>query len=253
MKTPPKMTFEQQQARIAAKRLSICRFLAGGEVYSTSAILADLLGGVSRQTCERTLQGMERDKLVVHERLAGAGPLVPTLWGITPHGLAFADACGDPHHELGRTNASYVQHRLDRQKIRIAAESAGWTAWTTERALHIAAEAAKEKLRKIPDAVATSPDGKRIAIEIERHAKTPKRYAELITAYILEIKAGRYSSVHFICPPGIAHLVERAMNKVEFIKFQGEAVKVEPAHRARFRYFSFNDWTNAQTAIKEAA
>lgn len=243
MKLPPQLTHAEKLARTQAKRLAVCRWLAGGEVYSTVPVLAALLG-LHPSGVGRLLSSMAADKLLVQEKLT---PTL-TIWGITPHGLAFADAAGDPHHELSRTNPAYVQHRLDRQLMRLQAERAGWTAWTNERQLHIDAERSGIKLRKIPDAIATAPDGRRVAIEIERFAKSPKRYAELILAYVLEIKAGRYAAVHFVCPPGIARLVERAMSKVDSIKHHGEAVKIEDSHRRRFSYYDFAAWPPSASA-----
>ena len=38
-------------------------------------------------------------------------------------------------------------------------------------------------LKKIPDAIATSPSGERVVIEIERYVKTPKWYVEIISAH----------------------------------------------------------------------
>lgn len=238
---PPSMPYQERLARSAEKRLKVCQFLAGGEVYSTSAVLSELLGLFPTGT-RRLLTSMQKDKLLVSEALAPG--LV--VWGVTPHGLALADRCGDPHHELGRTNPAYVQHRLDRQLMRLAAERAGWTGWTTERALHLQAEALGIKLRKIPDAIATTPDGRGVvAIEIERHAKTPKRYQEVLVAYLQEIKAGRYHHVDMVCPDSVAHLVRRALDKVETVKFQGEVVRLDEKQRARFVVHAYSQWPPA--------
>lgn len=54
-------------------------------------------------------------------------------------------------------------HRLDTQRMRLAAEKAGWTQWVPERALQ------GRGLKKVPDAAAIDTRGHLVAIEIERH------------------------------------------------------------------------------------
>jgi hypothetical protein len=125
---------------------------------------------------------------------------------------------------------------LECQRIRIASEAAGWTNWTTDRDLHL------QGLKKIPDAVATDPAGVRVAIELERHAKTPKRYAEILAAHLLQVKAGHYSRIEYVSPPGDERLIRNSMQKVASVKVNGEAVKLEQKHRDRFTFHSIADW-----------
>lgn len=234
----PQMTAVERMARAAEKRAAILSFLATGEVWTTAEIAA-LVAGTSRRRALDTLAAMERDALIAGEALTYAGkPL--TLYGITAHGCAVADAFDCPHFEKGRTNPSWIEHRLCTQRMRLAAEAAGWRGWYGERVMRI--RASKEGWKKVPDALAETPDGEMVAVEIERHCKTPKRYGELILAYLQEIKAGRYSQVHFVCPAGVETLVQKAMARVTHIKHLGERVEVTPAHRARFRYANFNHW-----------
>jgi hypothetical protein len=158
------------------------------------------------------------------------------LWGITPHGAAMAGQFDAPLFELGRTNPSWIHHRLDTQRMRLAAEAAGWHEWTTERNLQ------GKSLKKVPDAAAVDPQGQRVAIEIERHCKTAKRYQEIILAYLQEIKAGRFAQVDFVCPDGVEALVQRAFERVQSVKYQGETVLLTDAHRSRFSFSSFSAW-----------
>ena len=64
--------------------------------------------------------------------------------------------------------------------------------------IHPAGVVAGARLR--PDAVAVDPQGNRIAIEIERHVKTLKRYEAVFAIYLQSIKRGEYAAVHYICP-----------------------------------------------------
>lgn len=234
----PTMTPTERAARAQEKRSAVLAFLGSGEVWTS----VDVIQGVtclSRTRAAALAAVMERDGLLLSEvHQVEARKL--KIYGITPHGLAMADRCGEPHFERGRTNPSWIMHRLEGQRMRLKAEAAGWTGWQPERALRM--RAAEERWKKIPDAVAASPAGESIAIEIERHAKSLKRYAELIVEYILEIKAGRYRRVHFVCPPGVEVAVARAMAAVPAVRLAGETVQLTDQHRSRFLFFNFQNW-----------
>lgn len=235
MRAPlPKMSYAERMARAQAKAEILLKFLASGEVYITAEVAADLLQ-IDRSRAAATMNRLEREGALKSETHDVRARYVKQ-WGITPHGLALADCFGNPFVELGRTNGMQLEHRAACQRMRLKAENAGWTQWTPERILRL------EKLKKIPDAVATSPAGTRVALEIERNVKTPKRYAELIVAYLLEVKAGRYDEVHFVCPPGVEKLVQKALSRIDAVKFNGDVVKLEAKHRDRFRFFSFDNW-----------
>lgn len=234
----PTMTHAQRVARAQDKRSALLSFLASGEVWTVIDVAAQVMN-VSRRRALDALAAMERDHLITSETLS-VGARATTLYGITPHGCAVADAFDCPAFERGRTNPSWVEHRVAGQRLRLAAEAAGWTGWLPERALRV--KAALEGWKKIPDAVATSPASEVVAIEVERHCKTPKRYSELWLAYLQDMKANRFKRVHFVCPPGVEVLVARSMARVTHVKLNGEAVQITDAHRARFSYFNFNNW-----------
>lgn len=234
----PSMTHAQRMARAQDKRSALLSFLASGEVWTVIDVAAQVMN-VSRRRALDALAAMERDHLITSEILSVASRQT-TLYGITPHGCATADAFDFPAFEKGRTNPSWVEHRVCGQRLRLAAEAAGWRDWLPERAVR--AQAALEGWKKIPDALTTSPAGDVTAIEVERHCKTPKRYAELWLAYLQDMKANRFKRVHFVCPPGVEVLVARAMARVTHVKLNGEAVAITDAHRARCRFFNFNNW-----------
>ncbi len=234
----PAMSHAERMTRAQDKRSALLSFLASGEVWTTPEIAAQVVG-CSRRRALDALAAMERDALIASDTVSVAGRQT-TLYGITPHGCAAADAFDTPHFEKGRTNPSWVEHRVAGQRMRLAAEAAGWTNWLPERALRV--RAAAEGWKKIPDAVGTNPAGEVVAIEIERHCKTPKRYAELWLAYIQDMKAGRFRRVAFVCPPGVEALVAKSMARVTHVKLAGELVEITDKHRARFSYFNFNNW-----------
>lgn len=234
----PSMTHAQRMARAQDKRSAMLSFLSSGEVWTVIDVASQVMG-VSRRRALDALAAMEREHLITSETLS-VGARATTLYGITPHGCAVADAFDCPAFEKGRANPSWVEHRVAGQRLRLAAEAAGWTNWQPERTLR--ARAAQEGWKKIPDAVAMSPAGDVVAIEVERHCKTPKRYTELLLAYLQDMKSGRVKFVHFVCPPGVEVLVARAMARVTHVKLNGEAVQLTETHRARFSFYSCRNW-----------
>lgn len=241
----PQMTHAERTARAQAKTDVLLKFLGSGEVFTTAQVAATLWN-VDRRRAAAGMRSMEKRGLLKSEMHDVRAQDV-LVFGITPHGLALSDNYGNPRHEMGRTNGAQIEHRICGQRMRIKAEAAGWTDWTPERVIRLT-----PGLKKIPDAAATNPAGNRIAVEIERSIKTPKRYQEIIVAYLLEIKAGRYSEVHYVSPQGVEKLVRGTFDRIESVKFGGEIVKLEAKHRARFKFFSFDEWP-AKPAESEVA
>lgn len=233
MTTAPKMTHIEAMARHAAKQKIILDFLGSGESYTTVAIAADLLQLSLRRT-RAALDGLVKDGSLKSEmHHVDAHKLA--LYGITAHGLAIADRLDAPEFEKGRVNSAYIPHHIDTQRMRLRAEANGWTGWTPDRAMRTSGE-------KRPDAMAITRTGHRVAIEIERHAKSPRRYAEFIAKYLSAIKLKRYDYVCFICPVGVEKLVERSMGKVDAVRFAGELVRLNDEQRNCFKYFNFDNF-----------
>jgi len=232
---PPQMTVIERNARRDAKRQLLLKFLASGEVYTSTHLAAQVMS-VSRAVAVSTLQSLQKQGALKTEAHLCDGRRLQ-LWGVTPHGLALSDVFEDrPFFELGRTNSNYIPHHLDTQKVRLAAEDAGWADWIPGKVLY------GTGLKKVPDAQATSPNGKSVAIEIERHIKTPKRYAEIIAAYLQEIKAGKWGEVHYLTPPGLEARLEKAFAAVRAVTVAGGKVALADKHRAPFKFFSIDSW-----------
>jgi hypothetical protein len=230
----PKMSYEERQARAQAKKDTILGFLATGEVY-TSVVVAAQVMAASPSAAERTLASLVRDGSLKREsHMVGSRKM--HLFGITPHGLALMDRFDHPYFQLGRTNSSYIPHHLETQCARLAAEEAGWTDWTPGKLLH------SQGLKKIPDAIATSPAGARVAIEIERHVKTPKRYEEIISAHLQSISKKLWREVHYLTPDGLAMRVAKAFENVKSVPVNGDRIQLEHAHRERFLFYELSAW-----------
>lgn len=230
----PKMTYEERQARAQAKKDTILAFLASGEVY-TSVVVAAQVMVASPSAAERTLTGLVRDGALKFEsHMVGSRKM--HLYGITPHGLALMDRFDRPYFQLGRTNSAYIAHHLQTQRARLAAEEAGWTDWIPGKLLY------NQGLKKIPDAIVTSPSAERIAIEIENHVKSTKRLEEVVSAHLQSISKKLWREVHYLTPDGLATRVAKAFENVKSVPVNGDRIQLEQVHRDRFCFYELSGW-----------
>ena len=237
MNNLPSMTHQERQARASEKRERLLNFLASGEVWTSTQLAAEVLQ-VSRPVALNALSSLSVEKAVVSESRMIEGR-TQKIWGITSHGLALSGVAGSvPAFQLGRTNPSHIPHHLLTQKARIAAESAGWGGWVPGKLLYT------RELRKVPDAAATAPSGKREAVEIERYIKSHKRYADIIAAYLRDIKDGHLDEVHYLSPSGLHVPLEKVFRGIKTFSFAGEQVQVEERHQNRFKFYALTAWPN---------
>jgi len=235
---PPVMTRAEIVARAKAKEQIVLDFLASGEVWTIPAILQQLLQISPRRVLD-LIERMERDQLLRRETYdIGFGRAVPAV-GITPTGIAYAEnAAPDCPRFESLPTPQFMQHHIDTQRARLQAEAAGWQ-WEAGKRLY------NRGWHKVPDGLAISPQGERVAAEVERSIKTSLRYQQIIPQALRDIKAGRYDRVAYISPANRADAVERALRRVESVKVGGEIVKLTPAHWARFVFVNLADWPTA--------
>lgn len=233
---PPQLSRAEIESRALEKRQRVLDFLASGEVFTSARIVVALVN-IGLRNSQRLLTSMMRDGLVAVEKIDVLGG---SVYGITPRGIALSlvDDPG-PHFESGRVGALHIHHHLDCQTARLAAEAVGWREWVPDRRL------AARGLRKIPDAISTAPGGAKVAVEIERTIKTPKRYSDIIVAHLQQIKASYYSHVIYVSPRGESHAVQRALKRVETVRVNGESVRLTDAHFARFLFVDLSDFPRA--------
>lgn len=234
----PNLSHKQRLARAFAKRELLLQWLSTGEVY-TSLFIASRLMSVSQSSARRTLNALVRDGSIKFEPHYIASRK-SFIYGITPHGLALCDKFDVPHFQIGKTNSSYITHHLQTQQARLSAEASGWTDWRPGKVLY------GQNLAKVPDALATSPAGTRVAIEIERHIKTPKNYEEVIAGHLMCVTKKLWSEVHYLTPPALAKRVKKAFEHVTSVPVNGDRVALEQAHRDRFKFFELSDWPSGE-------
>lgn len=231
------MTSAEKRERAALKRRTLLSFLASGEVYTTLAIAAELLQ-TSERNALRLLQKLIEEKLLkVDEKVMPGSNL--KLYGVSAHGLALAETAHPQAREfgIGKTNPGWVQHHIEGQQIRIRAERAGWSAWIPGKLLLVNNE---KRLKKLPDALTVRPDGRHVAVEIERYVKSKKRMADVVAAHLQQIVAKHYDFVYYFSPHKTA--LERALDAVQFVIVDGNNVKLNDSHRARFKVFEIENW-----------
>lgn len=224
---------------IEQKRRAILRFLRD-ETWSTPDVLAIVAGAGTRQGIHRTLKAMERDELVKYHSLPIAGRRDLPTWGITPHGLAYAwdeaEQMEDrPRFEPSRLTLSRVPHQIDLQRARLAAEAAGWTEWLRGERLGF-------NPGTRPDALAVSPKGARVAIEVERTIKTRQRYQQIIASHLAAITSGQWVGVYYLTPEGMAERLRRVVESVEWVVENGERIELKDSHRKRFRFLELGQF-----------
>ena len=233
--TLPAMTFHEKQARAADKRQVILSFLASGEVYTTVNIAARVMG-CSVRSAIRTLNALIRETELKSETLLVQSRKVQ-IFGVTPHGLALAGKFDGTYFELGRTNPSNVPHHIQTQIARLSAEAAGWSAWQPGKTLYGGG------YLKVPDALSIRPDGAKIAIEIENHIKSRKRFEQVVSFHLQEMSKKSWAEVHYLTQPELILPLQNIFQRIETIPVKGERVSLEPKHRERFKFFSLANWS----------
>lgn len=239
----------ERRERAHTKRRAILRFIRY-EGWTTTEVVSVLLG-VGYSAAHQALKNLQRDGLTTSTSVfvpGRQGAVRIVLHGITAQGLAYAfdlDEAQDAKSpwEPSKTNPLFVPHQVMTQLARVRAEQLGWRDWLPARALM------RLGLPKLPDGEAYNPEGERIAIEVEREIKTDRRYEAVIGAYIAQIKTdGRWARVDYLCPDSdFAARLARNFGRLQQLRLEipGQPTKIgklEPAHLARFRFYSHADW-----------
>lgn len=219
------------------------------EVATTRPIV-ELLLDCQRQSALKTLKGMERAGLVFSHKFRTEITEL-TIWGLTVHGAALAHAPGEdyPYFEPGRIGENTLAHDLWVQRLRVKAVRAGWKNWINEKQIKRDVGAAamsnngKTAWRRIPDAVAQTPAGETVAVEVERTVKSPKRYSDIMVTYLQMITARTVQRVHYVCvTPSVRDRLAAIFSKISTVPVDGTHVKIEDKHRAKFLFYTVDDW-----------
>lgn len=232
----------------AEKQEKILSFIRD-ECFTESKIVAKLLD-TTPTTAYRTLKKMEKEGLVKMHDVSGMDlgrQGRQAIWGLTPTGALLAS---DPDaevfkidfYEVGRVKEVTIRHSLALQLAKVIALGKGWTEWKSSRAVQQMANGERSTWIQVPDALAISPKGILCAIELERNAKTPKRYEEILSGYAQMISDETVHQVYYICPQALAPRIKRLFAQVKKIIIDGKAHEVPESLLKRFIFMSYEEW-----------
>lgn len=226
-----------------AEKERIVRTFLKDEGFSTNKLLGELLN-ISRTGTFITLKGLEKRGILKQAKVSyelGSGS--PCLWGLTRTGAFLATEDGRyTHFDINRVSEITIRHELAVQRVRIKAYHLGWGEWLGGRELRKKAVAERSKWLQVPDAFAVSPKGRKVALEVERTVKTPKRYEEILSNFCQMLVDGTVQEIVYICPENICPRLERLFLRIETIFVDGKIRPVNESFRKRFHFVTFEGW-----------
>lgn len=232
---------EQSRSK-AVKETLILSFL-WEEGYSTAKILAPLLK-MTPNGIQRILRKMEAKELIkAHTVDFELSSWNLKIWGLTPAGTLLATPEDEKFKffEVSRVKPITMAHSLALQHIKVLAVSQGWVDWQSSSKMLKNANMNRSTWLQVPDAVAMSPKGRKIAIELERTVKTPKRYIEILANYAEMLSSGIIAEVIYICPENITKRLERLFHRIEKIIFRGKVIPVPEGLLKRFYFVTYDE------------
>lgn len=214
------------------------------ERFSMTPVLAQLLKMTPNGT-QRILNRMEAQEMIkAHTIDFELSAWSQKIWGLTPKGLLLVNDKNESikFFEVGRIKPITMMHSLALQRAKAIALGCGWNDWISSTKMLQSANLSRTTWMQVPDAVAMSPKRRKIAIELERTVKTPKRYVEILANYAEMLSSGIIVEVIYICPENIAKRLERLFFRIEKIIFKGKVMLVHASLLKRFYFLTYDEW-----------
>jgi hypothetical protein len=229
--------YAERQKRIEHKKQSLLTWLVDF-TWTTPEIAGQVMGLSTRAGINKTLKRLRSEELIKESSITLADNRGLRVIGITPNGLLWCDnhpnAAGKTSFDPKRVAQSTIIHRLDVQRCRIKIGASG-TKWIAENNY-------PESIVYRPDAILRVGDSS-VALELERTAKTRKRYQNIITQHLRQIHNGSYQYVHYVSTvPGFARRLERLFSSITKLPVRGQQVLFSDDLRGRFKFYDFNEW-----------
>lgn len=198
-----------------------------------------------RNSAYTALKRMEKKGLVqqhyIQWKIAQSGRL--SIWGLTPKGsYSLPDDGHCRHYSANRVSIHTIEHSLEIQKAKIFALKAGWRDWFCSRKVYQIAHQDPSIWLQIPDALATSPKGERMAIELERTAKGTLRYRNITENYCQMFLDRTVNRVVYICSENIKNSVEKRLLSPTEILLNGRINKFNESFKNRFAFTTTEGW-----------
>ncbi len=229
-------SYAERMQRQQAKARRLLAFLRT-ELWTVPAVAAEVMQLGSRSAVAETLAGFVKAGWIVQDEI-DTPPGRRRLIGITASGQAHIAALlgREPAmraYERGRVGLATIEHRIQLQRLRIAAARAGWTGWLYPDRQPVS----KRRGGHRPDALATAPAGVRVALELERTIKTAKRYRAIAGAHLDAIARGEYSRAIYICPDAArAAAVQKVFQSLGRALVGGREIVLTEEHLSKFSF-----------------
>ena len=215
------------------------------ETWTHIDIIFQLLNDVSREQIEEILKEQSEAKLIGNHQFPTGFSSTEQIWGIARRGVSLIQESDRnleyrPVFYKSSVNRTSMNHQLDIQRLQLIAEHKGWRGWKkSER------KGVKKKGEFYPDAVVVRPDHSRIAIEVERTIKGYDRYPGILVAHLIARKNRKWDEIYYFSPDAkISRQLERIFSEISEANHLGEVLKIKDAHRAPFRFLTYDDdWT----------
>lgn len=228
--------YEKRQERIEQKKQALLAWLTDF-VWTTPDIAGQVMGLTTHAGINKTLKRLQSEELIKEAFITLADNRSLRIVGITPNGLLWCDnedAINKTSFDPNRVAQSTLIHRLDVQRCRIKLGNQG-SKWIPEN--------------NYPKTITYRPDaifciaGKTIALELERTAKTKKRYQQIVTQHLKQIRNQSYSEVHYVSTlPGFAMRLEKLFSSITKLPVRGQQVLFSDELRQHFKFYNFDDW-----------
>ena len=239
------MAFENKQdpfVRGLEKKTLILNLLRE-DTFSTVGN-ASLYLGISRDNSYRTFKRLEKEGLVILDerpwRLAQRGKCA--IWGLTKKGSrAIVGSQSYKYYNSKRVSNTSIEHSLETQRAKIFALKAGWVLVSSR---DVYQEAHKEPSRwlQVPDAIATTPKEKIMAIELERSEKSIARYETIANNYCQMLYEQTIQGIIYICDVEKKKSVERKILSPEKVFIQGRLNNFNETFKSKFIFLNIEEW-----------
>ena len=197
-----------------------------------------MLLSTKRTATFETVKRMEKNRLLIQGQVDDK-----RVWGLTPAGAFLADEDGKCRHfDPKRISAITLKHDLAVQRAKVEAMTMGWSDFLAERTLRQMAVKERTTWLQVPDALAVSPRGRKVAFEVERTAKTPKRYKVIFDSYCQMLADRTIQEVVYICSEDICPRLERLFLKIETMTVDGKIHSFSDSFRKRFHFVTCDGW-----------
>jgi hypothetical protein len=233
------MPFTQRAERVKLKHHATLRFLRE-EIWTDHKNLGQLLG-VKPAATYRTVAALKKAGSVKVERVPIVGGYI-SLIGVTHHGQGMATEPGELVLEKvfvpGRVSATYLRHILDIQFLRVKAEQVGWTQWVNADRVEKWPEGQAR-----PDAFVTDLRGRRIAVEVERTIKSPKRYTHILNVWLQAIRRGDVQRVVWVAPnEAICERLRQIIQANTHVEVAGQKVLIPRDRFQNLDFLTYEQW-----------